>query len=129
MTDYVDVPPAIVEALAPICLGLPETRQEPSWAGVRWKIRQGTFAHVVCVDRPIGPVTVLEFRAPPEDLDDLVASGFPFQKAEWGDDIIWMVISEASDWDEIQELLTESYCLMAPKKLVALVDRPEPGNR
>ena len=31
------------------------------------------------------------------------------------------------DGEEVGELLTESYCLFAPKKLVALVDRqPEP---
>lgn len=29
-----------------------------------------------------------------------------------------------TDWTEVAELLTESYCVLAPKKLVALVDRP-----
>ncbi len=27
--------------------------------------------------------------------------------------------------DEVAELMTESYCVMAPKKLLALVDRPD----
>jgi hypothetical protein len=35
-----------------------------------------------------------------------------------------MVLDDATDWDEVAELVTESYCIMAPKKLVALVDRP-----
>jgi hypothetical protein len=35
-----------------------------------------------------------------------------------------MVIDAGVDWDEVAELLTESYCLLAPRKLVALVDRP-----
>ena len=35
-----------------------------------------------------------------------------------------MVIEPDADWTEIAELLTESYCLLAPKKLVALVARP-----
>jgi hypothetical protein len=26
-----------------------------------------------------------------------------------------------TDWDEVKELVTESYCLLAPKKLVALL--------
>jgi hypothetical protein len=34
------------------------------------------------------------------------------------------VLDDDVDWDEVAELLTESYCLLAPKKLVALVDRP-----
>jgi len=28
------------------------------------------------------------------------------------------------DWGEVAELVTESYCVLAPKKLVALVERP-----
>jgi hypothetical protein len=28
------------------------------------------------------------------------------------------------EWEEVAELLTESYCVMAPKKLVRLVDSP-----
>jgi hypothetical protein len=30
------------------------------------------------------------------------------------------------DWDEVAELLPESYCVLAPKKLAALVSRPTP---
>jgi hypothetical protein len=35
-----------------------------------------------------------------------------------------MILDEATDWVEVAELLTESYCLLAPKKLTAQVDRP-----
>jgi hypothetical protein len=35
-----------------------------------------------------------------------------------------MVLDERVDWKEVAELLIESYCVLAPKKLVALVDRP-----
>jgi hypothetical protein len=34
-------------------------------------------------------------------------------------------LSEDTDWAEVAELVTESYCFLAPKKLLALVDRPE----
>jgi hypothetical protein len=39
-------------------------------------------------------------------------------------DEVGLVLGEDPDWDEIRELLTESYCAVAPSKLVALVDRP-----
>jgi hypothetical protein len=29
------------------------------------------------------------------------------------------------DWHEVAELVTESYCILAPNKLAALVERPE----
>ena len=35
-----------------------------------------------------------------------------------------MVLGDGVDWDEVAELLTESYCVHAPKKLVELVERP-----
>ena len=31
------------------------------------------------------------------------------------------------DWEEIRELVVESYCRLAPQKLVRLVDRPSAG--
>jgi hypothetical protein len=37
-----------------------------------------------------------------------------------------MLLGAAVDWDEMAELLTDSYCVLAPKKLAALVRRP-PG--
>jgi len=126
VTEYAEVPSAIVGALAPICLGLPETRQEPAWAGVRWRVRQRTFAQVFTIEwgGPDTLVTMLSFRAAPGELEALITSGSPFVKAGWGTDVVWMFLTDATDWDEVQELLTESYCLLAPKKLVALVDRP-----
>ena len=39
-------------------------------------------------------------------------------------DVMGMVLDNATDWDEVLELVTESYCLLAPKKLVAQVERP-----
>ena len=35
-----------------------------------------------------------------------------------------MVLADGVGWDEVAELLTESYCALAPKKLVELVERP-----
>jgi hypothetical protein len=35
-----------------------------------------------------------------------------------------MVLTDDTDWDEVAELMIESYCVLAPKKLIALVDRP-----
>lgn len=38
--------------------------------------------------------------------------------------MLGMVLDADTDWDEVGELLTESYCVQAPKRLAALVDRP-----
>lgn len=135
MTDYADVPDDVLRELRAICLALPDAYQEPAWAGVRWRVRQRTFAHVLTVDAggPLayiraadvdGPTTLLTFRCPGDEIDALVRSGPPFYKPDWSPSIVGMVIEPGVDWTEVAELLTESYCLLAPKKLVALVDRP-----
>jgi predicted DNA-binding protein (MmcQ/YjbR family) len=40
-----------------------------------------------------------------------------------------MVLDGDVDWDEVRELVTESFCLVAPKKLIAGLDRPDDGGR
>jgi len=124
LPDYADVPPEIIAELRAICLALPDVYQEQSWAGQRWKIRNRNFAHVLAVDSPSGPVTVMSFRSSGPELDVLHKSGHPFFRPGWGNNVVGMVLDAATDWEEVAELLTESYCIMAPKKLAALVQRP-----
>ncbi len=138
MTEPGDVPPEVLDRLRPVCLGLPEAYEEPAWVGIRWRVRKRTFAHVLTVDpdhhrvyaraAATGePICVLTFRSPGDDIDGLVASGHPFFKASWGADVIGMVVDDGIDWDEVAELLTESYCVLAPKRLAAHVAGPRGG--
>jgi hypothetical protein len=88
-------------------------------------VRKRTFAHVLAV--AVGdddPLVVLTFRSAGDELEVLRHAGHPFRDVGWGRDVIGLVIEHTTDWDEVRELMTESYCVMAPKKLVALVDRP-----
>jgi len=126
--EYADVAPSVMEQIRSVCLGLPETHEKPAWTGVQWRIRNRTFAHVLAVDTPEGPVTIMTFRSQGAELDALRRTGHPFFRPAWGKNGVGMVIDDGVDWDEVAELLTESYCVMAPKKLVALVDRPEPAG-
>ena len=137
MSEPGDVPPEILARLRPICLGLPETYEEPAWVGVRWRIRKRTFAHVLTIDPEHQvvfaraaltdePACVLTFRAAGDELHALVSGGYPFRKASWGHDVVVMVLDDDVDWAEISELLTESYRILAPKRLAASVHNP-PG--
>lgn len=137
MTAPGDVDDQVLRRLRGICADLPEVHEEPAWVGVRWKVRDRTFAHVLTVDggRPAGhakvigtdgPVISLTFRSAGEELEALLQTGPPFFYAGWGRDVVALLIDRDTDWDEVRELLTESYCLLAPKKLAAAVARP-PG--
>ena len=123
--EYVDVDDEVLERLRERCLALPDAYEEQAWAGRRFVVRKRNFAHVfaMCDDR--GAVTtLLAIRSPDEERDALVATGHPFFLLGWGRNAVGMVLDDGTDWDEVQEIVTESYCVLAPKKLVALVDRP-----
>ena len=122
-----------VSRLRAMCSALPEAREEQAWVGTRWRIRTKTFAHVVPIadgwppayveaaGTP-GSATVLTLRASGDELAALQAAGPPFFKPVWFADIIGVVLDDGTDWTEVGELVTESYCLLAPKRLAALVD-------
>ena len=131
------VTPPIVERLRALCAELPEVREEAAWVGTRWRVRTRTFAHVLVIDdgwppayaraaQTHGPVTVLMFRSAGPELAALVATGEPFFATPWRADEVGVRVDASSDWREIGELITESYCLLAPTKLARLVERP-PG--
>ena len=139
MPDSPDVPHGILDRLRAICLALPGVYEEQAWVGNRWTVRKKTFAHVLCItddyppvysrDAPlVGDATVVTFRSEGDELAALVGTGLPFYKASWHPQVVGMVIAADADWDEIAELLTESYCLRAPRKLAAQVLRPDPAD-
>ncbi len=129
VADYIDEPSDVLARLRSICLGLPETYEEPAWAGVRWRIRTRTFAHVRTADAETGQVTWVKFRSRGPERDALLAQGHPFLPGGFGPDVVSMIIDDGTDWAEVAELLTESYRLLAPKRLVTLTDRQPPGAR
>jgi predicted DNA-binding protein (MmcQ/YjbR family) len=134
VTERADVPVEIVAELRSVCLALPEAREETAWVGTRWRIRAKTFAHVLMVDAgwppgyaraagSDGPIVVMTFRSSGPELAALSSAGAPFFKPVWFPDIVGMALDPGVDWAEVAELLTESYCVVAPKKLVERVDR------
>ena len=135
MSSPGDVPPEILDQLRRICRELPEAYEEPAWIGIRWRIRTRTVAHVYTPDADRFPIyashvvdgeapTVLTVRVPVQDLFGLIAGGFPFFRAPWGHNVAAAVLGDHTDWTEIAELITDSYCEMAPKFLAARVVRP-----
>ncbi|MFI7674582.1 MmcQ/YjbR family DNA-binding protein [Actinophytocola sp. NPDC049390] len=138
MPDRPDVPDDVLDRLRARCLALPGAYEERAWVGTRWMVRKKTFAHVLGIsdeyppayarEAPyVGDATVLTFRSRGDELAALVGTGHPFYKLSWHPEAVGMVVETDADWDEIGELLTESYCLRAPQKLVARVRRPGPA--
>jgi hypothetical protein len=67
---------------------------------------------------------VLTFRSSGTELHALRSTGQPFFAPVWREDEVGLVLDGRVDWQEIGELLTESYCVQAPAHLRRLVEPP-----
>jgi predicted DNA-binding protein (MmcQ/YjbR family) len=119
----VEVPAGIVERVAALCLALPEvTVRVDGWAQ-SFDIRRRSFCLLAAREGAAGqPVPLLVLRAAPAEREALLSTGRPFFPARGGNDRIAVLLTGDTDWAEIRELVTDSYRLLAPKKLTALLD-------
>jgi predicted DNA-binding protein (MmcQ/YjbR family) len=130
-SDPVEVPQNIVARVRALCLALPEVTVRVDHSRIRarstaqsFDIRRRSFCLLVAVEDPAGkPAPLLVLRVDPADREVLLAVGHPFFAPRAGrPDRIGVRLTDDSDWEEIRELVTESYRLLAPKKLTALLD-------
>lgn len=64
-----------------------------------------------------GPLCVLTFRGPRPTIDAPRFMRPPFFRPPWFNNIVGLSIEASTDWDEVQQLLVQSFCLLAPKRL------------
>ncbi len=101
--------------------GLPECREEEAWTGVRWRVGAATVAHIFGGEDQLFRIT---FRAEPDEVMAFQHLGAPYFKASWGGNVVGLLLDDDTDWSELGELLTDSYCLQAPQRLAGRVQRP-----
>jgi hypothetical protein len=134
MAEPGEVASTVLTRLRAICLDLPEAYEEAAWVGRRWRVRKHTFAHVLVVDggwppayaraaRSDGPLTVLTFRTPTPERFQPPQVGPPFFWPGWFADLAGMALDEDTDWDDVAELVVDSWCTLAPRKLLDRLDR------
>ena len=111
----------MVQRIGAVLGALPQTVQEPAWVGVRWRVGQATVAHVFGGEDQLFRIT---FRAEPDEVMAFEHLGSPYFRAGWGRNVVGMLLDDDTDWAELAELLTDSYCLQAPAHLADQVDRP-----
>jgi YjbR len=121
-----EIPKGILERVHALCLALPEVtvRVDESLAATRstafaFDIRRRPFCLLVAkADLPL-----IVLRAERGEREALLHVGRPFFAPRGGRrDRIGVLLGEDTDWEEIRELVTDSYRMLAPKKLSALLD-------
>jgi hypothetical protein len=126
MTEHpeVHIEPHILDELREICMTLPEAEESIAFGAPTFKINSKNFAMTQrgSEDRP----SVWVKGAP--GRQEMVVAAFPDRYYRppyvgpkgwigcWLDDIA------LPDWDEIEDLIVESYRLIAPKRLVKQMD-------
>jgi hypothetical protein len=115
-----------------VCLALPDAYEEEAWAGTRWMVRRRTFAHLVeIVDGypaafsaaagTRGPATLVTLRPDPAELAAVLAGPASFGPL-WNRGDVGIRLDLHPDWDEVAELLLDSYRQRAPKALLHRLD-------
>jgi hypothetical protein len=126
----VEVPEHMVERVSALCLSLPEvtvriddSRTTERSTAQSFDIRRRSFCLLVARKSAAGqPVPLLVLRADPDDREALLSTGRPFFAPRGGRDRLGVLLTDDTDWEEIRELVTESYRFLAPKKLTALLE-------
>jgi hypothetical protein len=126
----IEVPEDIFERVSTLCLALPEVTVRVDASRIRarstahsFEIRRRSFCLLVAREVRTGqPVPLLVLRADPDERDVLLSIGHPFFAPRAGRGRIGVWLTHDIDWEEIGELVTESYRRLAPKKLTAWLD-------
>ncbi len=127
----VEVPEEMFERVSALCRALPEVtvRVDLSRTPTRstahsFDVRQRSFCLLVAQESSTGrPSPMLVLRVDPDEREALLAMGRPFVAPRAGHDRIVVLLTDHTDWDEIRELVIESYRMIAPKRLSAMIDR------
>ena len=127
----VELPAEILEQVNALCMALPEVtvRVDDSMVTTRsgaysFDIRRRSFCLLVAVESATGKSTpLLVLRADPDEREALLSIGHPFfPPRRTPRDRLGVWLTDDTDWEVIRELLTESYRVIAPKKLSALLE-------
>ena len=116
---------APLDRLRAICLALPEATERETWGQATFRVRDKIFAMagegsargrqaVACKARPgLQPVLV---EASPDRFFVPPYVG----PTGW----IGVYLGDETDWDELADLVEESFRMTAPKRVAALLDQP-----
>jgi predicted DNA-binding protein (MmcQ/YjbR family) len=117
---------APLDRLRAICLAFPEATERETWGQATFRVRDKIFAMagegstgarlaVSCKARP-GLQPALVEAAP----DRFFVPAYVGPKG-W----IGVYLGDETDWDELADLVEESFRMTAPKRVAALLDQPD----
>ena len=112
----------ILERYRRICLALPNTKETLTWGEPHFRVGEKIFAGF---GHEKGRLTV-GFKLRMEHADARVQDP-RFQRAAYVGHKGWVSLdaTQITDWADVEGMVRESYCLIAPKKLARQVEAGE----
>jgi predicted DNA-binding protein (MmcQ/YjbR family) len=111
-----------LDRLREICLALPEAAEKETWGEATFRVRDKIFVVAGIGDE----CTSMSCKAPPGVQEMLVGSDPQrfFRPAYVGHrGWVGVRLDAGTDWDQVADLVEESYRMTAPKKVSALLDQ------
>ena len=115
MSERPEVPLEWVRRLRGIFDRLPECVEDDAWVGVAWRVGKATVAHAFGGEDGIIRIT---FRADLAEVAAFEHLGEPYFRAGWGANVVGMYLTDETDWDDLADLLADSYRIQAPARLL-----------
>ena len=109
--------------LRKICLALPEAVEKETWGEATFRVRDKIFAAAGAGEGGVS----MSCKAPPGVQEMLVgADPRRFFRPHYVGHRGWVGVrlDAGTDWDQVADLVEESYRMTAPKKVAALLDQP-----
>jgi predicted DNA-binding protein (MmcQ/YjbR family) len=121
------MPPSPLTRLRKLCLALPDAHEVEAWGEPTFRVRNKLFAMFAAPNNHHGGGRPAVWcKAAPGNQSIMVrASPGRFFVPPYVGPSGWVGIwlDRNPDWDEVADLLRDSYRLIAPKKLVAVLDQ------
>ncbi|HZU71735.1 MAG TPA: MmcQ/YjbR family DNA-binding protein [Acidimicrobiales bacterium] len=111
--------PKPIDRLRRICLALPEAYEEETWGEATFRVRKKIFCMAGGHDPAVPSVSL---KATRDDQAALRAQGDPYFFPSYVGPKGWIGVRLTSarlDWAELEELVQDSYRLIAPKRLAS----------
>ena len=126
MANTLSIGPERLERLRQMCLALPETSEKEAWGDPTWRVRDRIFA--MQKGNFEGGRPSVWFKAAHGEQAVLVgADPRRFFVPPYVGSKGWVgayLDGPDPEWDELAELVEDSYRLIAPKRLIARLDPP-----
>ncbi len=114
------LPADVLAAIRAICLAYPEAEEQTTWGHPTFRVRNKIFASAGLSEDDDTLVT-MAMKVAAGEQRSLLATGHPFFMPRYVGSKGWIgvVVDSSTDWDEIAELVDDSYREIAPKRLIA----------